>query len=136
MFDFARPEDVDALKDLWLSCFGGPREYVDFYYSRRFLPEDTLVWREGGRPVSMMTLMRVRQAGEDGAYVYAVATSPEYRGLGLDDPAGRLVPGGAGAAGCQVFRPGPRRAGAVPHVSGAGLPGGVPRLGPGGPEGG
>ena len=83
MFDFARPEDVDALKDLWLSCFGGPREYVDFYYSRRFLPEDTLVWREGGRPVSMMTLMRVRQAGEDGAYVYAVATSPEYRGRGL-----------------------------------------------------
>lgn len=83
MFDFARPEDVDALKDLWLSCFGGPREYVDFYYSRRFHPEDTLVWREGGRPVSMMTLMRVRQAGEDGAYVYAVATSPEYRGRGL-----------------------------------------------------
>ncbi len=83
MLDFARPEDVDDLKSLWLACFGGPQEYVDFYYSRRFAPEDTLVWRENGKPVSMMTLMRVRQGGEDGAYVYAVATLPEYQRRGL-----------------------------------------------------
>ncbi len=83
MLDFARPEDLDALKDLWFACFGGPQEYLDFYYGRRFVPEDTLVWREEGRPVSMMTLMRVRRGGEEGAYVYAVATLPEYRGHGL-----------------------------------------------------
>ena len=83
MLDFAQPEDLDALKALWLACFGGPAEYLDFYYSRRFVPGDTLVWREEGRPVSMMTLMRVRRGGEDGVYIYAVATLPEYRGRGL-----------------------------------------------------
>lgn len=83
MLDFARKEDTEALRELWTACFGGPPEYLDFYYGRRFVPEDTLVWREEGRPVSMMTLMRVRQGGQDGAYVYAVATLPAFRGKGL-----------------------------------------------------
>ena len=84
MLDFARKEDTKALQELWTACFDGPPGYADFYYSRRFVPEDTLVWREeGGRPVSMMTLMRVRQGGQDGAYVYAVATLPAFRGRGL-----------------------------------------------------
>lgn len=83
MLDFAKPEDRDDLKVLWLTCFGGPQSYIDFYYDRRFVPEDTLVWRENDRPVSMMTLMRIRKNGEEGAYVYAVATLPEFRGRGL-----------------------------------------------------
>ena len=83
MLDFARREDRRALEALWLACFGGPQEYLDFYYEKRFVPGETLVWRENGRPVSMMTLMNVTLAGSPGAYVYAVATLPEFRGRGL-----------------------------------------------------
>lgn len=83
MLDFAAREDRRALEELWLACFGGPQEYLDFYFGRRFVPADTLVWREGGKPVSMMTLMNVSIAGRAGAYVYAVATLPACRGRGL-----------------------------------------------------
>lgn len=83
MLDVAGRADLWALEQLWLACFGGPQEYLDFYYGRRFVPEDTLVWREAGKPVSMMTLMKTEMDGKPGAYVYAVATLPEYRGRGL-----------------------------------------------------
>ncbi len=42
---FARESDLPALKEIWSQCFGGPEAYRDFYYSRRFKPEDTLVAR-------------------------------------------------------------------------------------------
>lgn len=83
MEDFARRGDVPALKKIWDACFGGEPEYRDFYYRVRFRPKETLVWRENGIPVSMMTLMPLIIAGKPGAYVYAVATLPEYRGRGL-----------------------------------------------------
>lgn len=83
MEDFARRKDIPALKKIWAACFGGEREYADFYYRTRFRPKETLVWRENGLPVSMMTLMPLTIAGQTGAYIYAVATLPEYRGRGL-----------------------------------------------------
>ena len=67
MVDFARPSDRRELKGIWSACFGGPKEYLDFYYSRRFRPEETLVWREGGCPVAMMTLMDVKIGKSTGA---------------------------------------------------------------------
>lgn len=83
MEDFAVRGDREALRKIWLACFGGEEEYVDFYLRRRFRPSETVVWREKGVPVSMMTLMNLEIAGRAGAYVYAVATLPEYRGRGL-----------------------------------------------------
>lgn len=83
MRDYAKYTDVLELKALWLCSFGGTEDDADFYYQNRFRPEDTLLWREDGRIVSMMTLMRVWQDGEPGYYVFAVATHPDYRGRGL-----------------------------------------------------
>ena len=83
MEDLASRKDIPALKRIWAACFGGEKEYADFYYRTRFRPKETLVWREKGVPVSMMTLMPLTIAGQAGAYVYAVATLPGYRGRGL-----------------------------------------------------
>lgn len=83
MEDLASRKDIPALKRIWAACFGGEPEYADFYYRTRFRPKETLVWREKGVPVSMMTLMPLTIAGQAGAYVYAVATLPGYRGRGL-----------------------------------------------------
>ena len=80
---FARREDIPDLKAIWMACFGGPEPYLDFYYTYRFVPKDTLVVRDEGRPVAMLTLMRVRLEGRKGYYVYAVATLPWYQGRGL-----------------------------------------------------
>ena len=48
MEDFAVRGDREALRKIWLACFGGEEEYVDFYLRRRFRPSETVVWREKG----------------------------------------------------------------------------------------
>ncbi len=83
MLDFAKKEDWRELEHIWEICFGDPQEYMDFYFSKRFAPSDTLIWREDGKPVSMMTIMNVELAGEKGSYIYAVATLPAYRNRGI-----------------------------------------------------
>lgn len=85
---FAKWEDLPRLREIWFACFGGPEQYLDFYYEHRFSPRDTLVVRDAGQPVAMLTLMNVRLGGEKGCYVYAVATLPAYRGRGLQGQLG------------------------------------------------
>ena len=87
---FARESDLPALKEIWSQCFGGPEAYRDFYYSRRFKPEDTLVARADGQAAAMLTLMAVTLAGEQGCYIYAVATLPRFQGQGLQQMLGEF----------------------------------------------
>lgn len=86
----AETADLPALQEIWLQCFGGPEAYRDFYYSRRFKPEDTLVARIEGQAAAMLTLMEVRLMGERGGYVYAVATHPHFQGQGLQQQLGKF----------------------------------------------
>ena len=82
-FDFACWEDVPVLQEMWRKCFQAEDEYTNFYFERRFVPEDTLVWRVDGQAVSMMTLMDVSIEGVKGSYIYAVATLPAYQNRGI-----------------------------------------------------
>ncbi len=95
MVSLARESDRAALEAIWMACFGGPQEYLDFYFEKRFRPEETLVWRERDIPVSMMTMMDVTMEGQPGSYIYAVATLPEFRHQGfmrkLDNAAKRIL---------------------------------------------
>lgn len=89
---FADETDRDAVMDLWQTCFGDEREYIDLYLSNRFQTENMLVIHKDGRPVSMLSLLpvTVTVGGKKRAarYVYAVATLPAYRGRGY---ASRLI---------------------------------------------
>lgn len=76
-------EDVPALREIWAECFGDSEVYLDFYFRNRFIPEDTLIVREEGKPVAMLTLMNVTANGRKGFYIYAVATLPDFQGRGL-----------------------------------------------------
>ncbi len=82
-FDFACREDIPDLQEMWRRCFDTEDVYSNFYFERRFVPEDTLIWRIGGKAVSMMTLMDVAIGNEKGSYIYAVATLPEYQRRGI-----------------------------------------------------
>jgi hypothetical protein len=79
--------DRDAIMSLWQTCFGDDEAYVDFYLKNRFTAENMLVIYRDGRPVSMASFLPVTLTlGEERVaafYVYAVATLPEYRKLGL-----------------------------------------------------
>lgn len=82
-FDFACREDIPDLQEMWRRCFETEDAYSSFYFERRFVPEDTLVWRIEKKAVSMMTLMDVTIGNERGSYIYAVATLPEFQRRGI-----------------------------------------------------
>lgn len=84
LFDFPTSEDIPVLSFMWQTCFGETQEDALFFLKNRFRPGETIILRNGaGMPVSMMTLIPARLNNVAGAYLYGVATHPDYRGQGL-----------------------------------------------------
>jgi ribosomal protein S18 acetylase RimI-like enzyme len=83
----ARPEDLGALKEIWNASFPGDEAFADWFLENAYVPENALVWEEGGHASAMLHLipMRCRMSGREfnASYVYAVATLPENRGKGV-----------------------------------------------------
>ena len=86
---FWKPEDRDALKELWKTGFGDPEEYIESFFDL-FLQKDSCIVAEAeGRVVSAMyilpgqTLYLFRRSSLTAGYTYALATLPEYRGRGI-----------------------------------------------------
>lgn len=82
-FDFPSCNDIPALSALWRQCFHETPDDAMFFLKNRFRPGETLLLRDKERPVSMMTLIPARLQDTAGAYIYAVATDPQYQGRGL-----------------------------------------------------
>ena len=73
---------------LWHDCFGDSNAYVDFFLQHYDIARHMLVFIDGEKPVSMLSMLPmslVTQTGTllSGRYIYAVATDPRYRGRGL-----------------------------------------------------
>ena len=78
---------VPALKILWKEGFADEDSYIDFFFNRRFKPENTFVYIKNGSPVSMATVLNA-SLYQNGAflpagYIYGVATSKKHQGMGL-----------------------------------------------------
>ena len=89
----SRPEDVPALRELWYLAFGDGRAYVDNFFDTYYRPERMLVLEAEGAVRAMTAWFDTRFAvpgrGEfRAAYLYAVATHPDWRSRGLS---GRLL---------------------------------------------
>ncbi len=80
---FALNTEIPYLKEIWKKSFNDEENYIDFYFNRRFKPEETLVYREDSKPLAMLTMMNVNLKDKEGIYIYAVATLPQYRGKGI-----------------------------------------------------
>jgi GNAT superfamily N-acetyltransferase len=78
---------IEELKNIWRLCFNDSDACIDFYFSERYRPENTLVYCKAGRGVAMMTLLPMTVVTPHGAfsarYLYAVATLPEFRNRGF-----------------------------------------------------
>jgi GNAT superfamily N-acetyltransferase len=87
MIRFATKDMIPELKLIWKESFHDDDAYIDFYYENRFKGENTLVWLENERAVSMLTLMPAFLHESSGRkkvfYIYAVSTLPSYRGKGI-----------------------------------------------------
>ena len=87
------PADIPAQRQLWQLAFGDDEAYVDNFYTAYYRPERVLVLEEAGAVRAMTawfdTALVVPGRGKfRAAYLYAVATHPEWRGRGL---AGELL---------------------------------------------
>ncbi len=75
------------LADLWHEVFGDDYDYINLLFSSEFDICDTFLKECDGKVVSALYLLRSNIDFEGkryhGRYLYAAATSPEYRGKGI-----------------------------------------------------
>lgn len=85
-----KKSDLSEMKKIWKLCFGDEDEFIDFYFSSRDWMRETAVLLQGGRVVSMLTVIPVEMIGTDGkqyraAMLYAIATHPAFQKRGFAD---------------------------------------------------
>ena len=99
--------NTDGLKSLWKTVFGDPDAFIDDFFRVAYAPERCKYFEENGEVISALYWFDCEYDGGRLAYIYAVATHPDYRGKGL---ASRLLEEthdhlkGLGYAGC-VLKP-------------------------------
>lgn len=82
---------VEQMKKIWRECFDAEDAYLDRYFSLRYQPEQTLVYREDEAVLGMLTILPCTYravCGEkikeyQGGYLFAVATLPQAQGRGI-----------------------------------------------------
>lgn len=82
---YAREDDIDSLKELYLSCFDEKPEAVELFFERIYKPENCFVCVERGELIAMAHFLPTRINGRDARYLYAAATKEEFRGTGIMD---------------------------------------------------
>lgn len=87
MTEYGRREFEGELKALWKSTFGDSDWYIDSFFKKVRSDENTLVYTEGGRVLSALYIIPygifIEGKKETAAYLYALATQPEFRGRGI-----------------------------------------------------
>lgn len=82
----AQIHDVPALKQLWKTCFGDEKAYIDLYFNDLFRPRELVLLEEEGEICSMAALipakLRAPAVTLPVFYLYAMCTRPELRGKG------------------------------------------------------
>ena len=87
MIRLSRKEDVADIVALWQEAFGDSEEDVFFFLNSNYIPENTVVFDDNGRIVSVFFLlsgdMRINGVDYPSYYLYAAATLKSYRGKGI-----------------------------------------------------
>lgn len=84
MISYGKTEYIGELKALWRDVFSDGNEYINSFFESVYSDENTLVFVDNGKPVSMLYIvaygMPIDNREIKVAYLYALATRPEYRG--------------------------------------------------------
>jgi len=87
MIRFITSSDFSQISHIWQTCFGDGEDYVRLFWDHCFPLCRGLAYEWDGRLAAMAFLLpgalALRGESHPAAYVYAVATLPEYRGRGI-----------------------------------------------------
>ena len=75
--------NTDGLKGLWKTVFGDTDFFIDSFFDVAFSPDRCRCIEENGKIVSALYWLDCQWECQKIAYIYAVATDPQYRGKGL-----------------------------------------------------
>lgn len=75
--------ETAALRTLWTECFGNEDDWIGSFLDTAFRSEQTAVLTRQGRLAAALCWMEVFCEGRKLAYLYAIATAPEFRRQGL-----------------------------------------------------
>lgn len=70
-------------EQLWRLAFGDPEDFIQGFFQRVYTPDHSRVIRMDGRLAAALYWLDGESRGRKIAYLYAVATHPDFRGRGL-----------------------------------------------------
>lgn len=73
----------EQLRLLWKTAFGDGEEWISSFFSTAYSPDRCVTVREGERIAAALYWLDCEYAGQRLAYMYAVATHPDFRGRGM-----------------------------------------------------
>ena len=82
---YASKEDIDSLKELYLSSFEEKPEAIELFFKRIFAPENCFIAVDKDELISMVHMLPTTVNGRNARYLYAAATKEEFRGAGIMD---------------------------------------------------
>ncbi len=75
-------EEQREMREMWHDIFEDEMAEIDSFFVRH-IDAMPLIHKENGEAVSMLHIVPLQMWGKRVAYIYAVATKPEYRGRGV-----------------------------------------------------
>ena len=75
--------ETEPLRILWRLAFGDPTEWIDCFFSTAYAPERCRFLTSAGRVTAALYWLDGFCGGQKLAYLYAIATHPDFRGRGL-----------------------------------------------------
>lgn len=87
MIRYARPNDFQAVRSLWVEAFGDPQPYTDWYFRTIYQPERTLCLWDGSNMAACLQLAPYRlmldKQPRRVAYLVGVVTGQAFRHQGF-----------------------------------------------------
>lgn len=82
ILDMKFNDDIRLIKEIWLKCFNDPEDYFNTFLTRFYSPECMLTYKVDNKIVSVFCIVPCISDLGNTAYLFALATLPEYRGKG------------------------------------------------------
>ena len=82
---YAVADDIPTLKNLWQICFGDRMRYINVFFEKMFIAENTVVAEVDNRVAGVVYILERTLLGKRFMYGYAIGVFPEYRGNSICD---------------------------------------------------